>query len=589
MESLLKSVPSTVAFQDYILVADRDTIEHLQNLEVVLNRLNHVGLRLKCWKCVLLAPEVEFLGRRIAVDGIRPTDSETKPIENALRPQNVTELWRFYTTFGTDIFRVLEGEDLQLETQTKHRVKIREIHRIYQDRLIISLWKNTNHSVISGMLAIPTLDIKAKRGILEDCANVWKRKNRREARAKAKSRSSRASLQFPVCRVHRLLRKGNYAERVGAGAPVYMAAVLEYLTAEILELAGHAALDNKKTRIIPRHLQPAIRNDQELNKLLGKVTIAQGGVLPNIQAVLLPKKTTSVSKSKSNLERHKDTCTMDKPWECGDCGKGYSSPSDLGMHCCSHTGERPFTCFVCGQGFTQSSNLLKLQRVHSGEKRYTCSVCGQGFSQSSKLERHKCSHNGEKPYICGDCGKRFNYPSQLETHRRVHTRERPFICTDCVKGFTLSSHLLTHQRDHTGERLFTCSNCRKGFIQSSDLLIHQQVHTGERPFTCSECGKGFTTSSNLLTHQRVHTGERPFSCSQCGKGFTTSSNLLTHQRLHTGERPFTCSKCGKGFTASSDLLIHQRVHTGERQFTCSECGKRFSLSGNLLRHQRIQK
>uniref|UniRef100_A0A9L0JYM2 Histone H2A n=1 Tax=Equus asinus TaxID=9793 RepID=A0A9L0JYM2_EQUAS len=91
-----------------------------------------------------------------------------------------------------------------------------------------------------------------------------------KARAKAKSRSSRAGLQFPVGRVHRLLRKGNYAERVGAGAPVYMAAVLEYLTAEILELAGNAARDNKKTRIIPRHLQLAIRNDEELNKLLGK-------------------------------------------------------------------------------------------------------------------------------------------------------------------------------------------------------------------------------------------------------------------------------------------------------------------------------
>ncbi|XP_008580162.1 PREDICTED: histone H2A-beta, sperm-like [Galeopterus variegatus] len=90
-----------------------------------------------------------------------------------------------------------------------------------------------------------------------------------KARAKAKTRSSRAGLQFPVGRVHRLLRKGNYSERVGAGAPVYLAAVLEYLTAEILELAGNAARDNKKTRIIPRHLQLAIRNDEELNKLLG--------------------------------------------------------------------------------------------------------------------------------------------------------------------------------------------------------------------------------------------------------------------------------------------------------------------------------
>merc|ERR1711872_412534 len=112
-----------------------------------------------------------------------------------------------------------------------------------------------------------------------------------KSKSKPKSRSSRAGLQFPVGRIHRLLRNGNYSDRVGAGAPVYLAAVLEYLSAEVLELAGNAARDNKKSRIIPRHLQLAIRNDEELNKLLQGVTISQGGVLPNIQAVLLPKKT----------------------------------------------------------------------------------------------------------------------------------------------------------------------------------------------------------------------------------------------------------------------------------------------------------
>ncbi|EUB59761.1 Histone H2A [Echinococcus granulosus] len=91
-------------------------------------------------------------------------------------------------------------------------------------------------------------------------------------RTKAKTRSARAGLQFLVGRVHRLLRRVNYAERM--------------------------ALDNKKTRIIPRHLQLAIHNGEELNKLLGGVTIAQGGVLPNIQAVLLPKKTEKLVFSK---------------------------------------------------------------------------------------------------------------------------------------------------------------------------------------------------------------------------------------------------------------------------------------------------
>ncbi|KAI3890466.1 hypothetical protein MKX03_025008 [Papaver bracteatum] len=108
--------------------------------------------------------------------------------------------------------------------------------------------------------------------------------------SKSVSRSQKAGLQFPVGRIARFLKAGKYAERVGAGAPVYLSAVLEYLAAEVLELAGNAARDNKKNRIVPRHIQLAVRNDEELSKLLGTVTIANGGVLPNIHQTLLPKK-----------------------------------------------------------------------------------------------------------------------------------------------------------------------------------------------------------------------------------------------------------------------------------------------------------
>ena len=116
------------------------------------------------------------------------------------------------------------------------------------------------------------------------------------------SRSARAGITFPVGRMARYMRDMRVADRIGAGAPVYLAAVIEYLTAEILELAGNAAQDSKKNRVVPRHIQLAVRNDEELNTLFGNVTIAElntlfgnvtiasGGVIPFVHSELLPDK-----------------------------------------------------------------------------------------------------------------------------------------------------------------------------------------------------------------------------------------------------------------------------------------------------------
>jgi histone H2A len=103
------------------------------------------------------------------------------------------------------------------------------------------------------------------------------------------SKAKRARLQFPPPLLRNALKKKS-SKRVGEGAPVYFAAVLEYLTAEILELAGIAARDNNHQRIHARDIQLAISNDEELDKLFDKLSIPGGGVLPNIHAVLLPKR-----------------------------------------------------------------------------------------------------------------------------------------------------------------------------------------------------------------------------------------------------------------------------------------------------------
>ncbi|GAA5970890.1 hypothetical protein JCM11641_004496 [Rhodosporidiobolus odoratus] len=137
-----------------------------------------------------------------------------------------------------------------------------------------------------------------------------KSSSQKDAKKKAVSRSVAAGLQFPVGRIHRYLKGGYRIERLSKTAPVYMAAVLEYLCAEVLELAGNAARDNKKSRIVPRHLQLAIRNDEELHRLLGDVTISQGGVLPNIHSCLLagnhPAKSTGIKRASSGKTSKKN-------------------------------------------------------------------------------------------------------------------------------------------------------------------------------------------------------------------------------------------------------------------------------------------
>ncbi|XP_028936011.2 zinc finger protein 697 [Ornithorhynchus anatinus] len=288
----------------------------------------------------------------------------------------------------------------------------------------------------------------------------------------------------------------------------------------------------------------------------------------------------------------------EKPYRCGECGKGFSRNTYLTNHLRLHAGERPNVCATCGKSFSWRADLLKHQRLHTGEKPYVCIECGEAFSLSSHLLSHRRAHAAAaagadgagalRPFACGECGKGFARRSHLANHQRIHTGEKPHGCGDCGKRFSWRSDLVKHQRVHTGEKPYMCSECGETFSVSSHLFTHKRTHSGERPYVCGECGKGFGRNSHLVNHLRVHTGEKPFGCAECEKRFGDFSTLTQHQRTHTGEKPYVCVECGKSFIQSSHLIRHRRIHTGDKPYKCPACGKGFRYKTHLTQHQKLR-
>ncbi|XP_063165128.1 histone H2A-beta, sperm-like [Candoia aspera] len=122
--------------------------------------------------------------------------------------------------------------------------------------------------------------------------SCWRRKRRKPKT----SRSCRAGLIFPVGRIDRFLRKGDYAERIGSGASVYMAAVLQYLTYDLVDVAGNIAAGDHRVRITPGHLHQAVSNDSELQSLFGGV-LAQEKDWPRNQSAAAARKGKKSSKT----------------------------------------------------------------------------------------------------------------------------------------------------------------------------------------------------------------------------------------------------------------------------------------------------
>lgn len=131
--------------------------------------------------------------------------------------------------------------------------------------------------------------------------------------------TAKAGLVFSVPRFrHRLREAAARPQRIPVTSAVYLAAVIEYLVAELTELSGNAARDHKRKCITPRHLLLAIGNDGELLQLLPthRVIISQGGVVPHIHPVLLKRTKAQSYRKKVKKEGQCGCRRRDRDCQC---------------------------------------------------------------------------------------------------------------------------------------------------------------------------------------------------------------------------------------------------------------------------------
>ena len=155
-------------------------------------------------------------------------------------------------------------------------------------------------------------------------------------------------------------------------------------------------------------------------------------------------------------------------------------------------------------GTDSGDSCSEAESDHSAKRRvdnnFVCSDCGKSYSSSSNLARHRQCHRPDPDMkACPHCDKEYSSPAALNMHMRTHTAGCK--CPFCGKSFSRPWLLQGHIRTHTGEKPYSCTQCNKSFADKSNLRAHVQTHSDVKPFSCTRCGKKFALKSYLTKHE----------------------------------------------------------------------------------------
>lgn len=287
-----------------------------------------------------------------------------------------------------------------------------------------------------------------------------------------------------------------------------------------------------------------------------------------------------------------------------------------------HEEQYPLKCDFCSYRFRRVKDLNAHKKRHlpNDAKPFQCKECGKGYTTRHAYMAHTLVHTGERPHKCDQCEKSFRQLGHLQTHLRTHANYRPFKCRHCDKTFVTNSQLKQHAPSHgtffqqTIENGVNCLVCGNVFSSEKELSMHRLKHLSvsdqedllkefnillpdesrskkdkktkpgaQGSYMCDVCGKMFKHPSDLKDHAAVHSSGSKISCKLCGSEFKSERRLQTHiNNIHSAEK-WQCDTCGLQLKSKFSFRSHMLHHKGPK-FKCAQCNKEFARKHRFLQH-----